>query len=133
MLATSGSNASGQTGGSNTKTITQANLPNVKLQVDSTSATIPSHFHYSFSNATNVTGTALTSLNYAAKHGNAGGNGDDWINVPGTAVAATVGKTSDSGYGSTGTIAPFTETLGSGTPLDITPSFYTVHIWKRLT
>ena len=34
---------------------------------------------------------------------------------------------------STGTASPFTSTLGSGTPLDITPSFYTVHIWKRLT
>lgn len=33
----------------------------------------------------------------------------------------------------TGTAAPYTSALGSGTPLDITPAYYTVHIWKRLT
>lgn len=29
--------------------------------------------------------------------------------------------------------SPYTSALGSGTPLDIIPAYYTVHIWKRLT
>ena len=33
----------------------------------------------------------------------------------------------------TGTASPYTSALGSGTPLDITPAYYMVHIWKRLS
>ena len=32
-----------------------------------------------------------------------------------------------------GNIAPQTSALGSGQALDITPSYYTVHMWLRLT
>lgn len=35
--------------------------------------------------------------------------------------------------GTTGTASPYTSALGSGTPLDITPAYYTVHVWKRLS
>lgn len=41
--------------------------------------------------------------------------------------------TESGGGTNTGTASPYTSALGSGTPLDITPSFYTVHIWKRLS
>lgn len=61
----------------------------------------------------------------------------------GRSTLATEGSASRAGWsksyirinsgGSTGTASPYTSALGSGTPLDITPSFYTVHIWKRLT
>lgn len=118
LLATSGSNASGQVGGSNTKTIEQANLPNIKLQVDpfSLSVTPPDIQLYN---------------DYA---GNSG-SGRSTLAIEGSASRAGWGKSYiriNSG-GSTGTASPYTSALGSGTALDITPSFYTVHIWKRLT
>ncbi len=117
LLATSGSNASGATGGSNTKTISKANLPNIKLQVDSFSVTTTKHTHGS--------GSYIATLST---------NGS-WktirLNDNGTVSGAV--KTLEGGGESTGTASPYTSALGSGTPLDITPSFYTVHIWKRLT
>lgn len=118
LLATSGSNASGQTGGSNTKTISKANLPNIKLQVDTFSLTI---------------GPPDIEL-----YNNYAGNSES-----GRSTLSTTGEASKAGWsksyirinsgGSTGTASPYTSALGSGTALDITPSFYTVHIWKRLT
>lgn len=112
LLATSGSNASGQTGGSNTKTISKANLPNVKLQVDSFSVTTKKHTH-GYRNFQYMSGINI---------GN-GGNGTNWV----------TSQTGEAGGDNTGTASPYTSTLGSGTPLDITPAYYTVHIWKRLT
>lgn len=35
--------------------------------------------------------------------------------------------------GSTNSVSPQTSALGSGQALDITPSYYTVHMWLRLT
>lgn len=35
--------------------------------------------------------------------------------------------------GSTNSVSPQTSALGSGSALDITPSYYTVHMWLRLT
>lgn len=117
LLATSGSNASGQIGGSNTKTIAKANLPNAKLQVDAVSATIPAHTH-------DVSMYAYYDVNEASG-GFASGSGGIWRTLS--------FKTTSSGSGNTGTIAPYTNPLGSGTPLDITPAYYTVHVWKRLS
>lgn len=135
LLATSGSNASEQTGGSNTKTITQANLPNVKLQVDRVSATINNHSHFSFSEVGWTTGdSAVTASTYPRRQGAGGwGGGYKEYGIGGTTTIPNVGKTSSDGSGSTGTIAPYTSALGSGTALDITPAYYTVHVWKRLT
>lgn len=115
IKATSGSNASGQTGGSNTKTISKANLPAVKVQVDSFALTNAKHGH------TYPVGGG--SHNYSS-YGNCEG-------YPGGRSSTT--NVNLGGGTNTGTASPFTETLGSGTPLDITPSFYTVHIWKRLS
>lgn len=118
LLATSGSNASGATGGSNTKTIEQANLPNIKLQVDpfSLSVTPPDIQLYN-----DYAGNSESGRKTLAIEGSASSAGWDksYIRI-------------NSG-GSTGTASPYTSALGSGTALDITPSFYTVHIWKRLT
>lgn len=113
LLATSGSNASGQTGGSNIKTIAKANLPNVKLQVDSFALTTQPHTHpITFKSGTGTDSYPSTyASNYNARNINTGEGGGQ----------------------NTGTASPFTSALGSGTPLDITPAYYTVHIWKRLT
>lgn len=35
--------------------------------------------------------------------------------------------------GSTNSVSPQTSSLGSGQALDITPSYYTCHMWLRLT
>lgn len=113
LLATSGSNASGQTGGSNTKTIAKANLPNIKLQVDSFTLTTQPHTH---------------PITYRR------GSGSD--NFPSSYESSHTNMNINTGEGggqNTGTASPYTSALGSGTPLDITPAYYTVHIWKRLT
>lgn len=118
LLATSGSNASGQTGGSNTKTISKANLPNIKLQVDTFSLTINPpdiQLYNDYAGNSESGGSTLATEGSASKAGWA----KSYIRI-------------NSG-GSTGTASPDTSALGSGTALDITPSFYTVHIWKRLT
>lgn len=61
----------------------------------------------------------------------------------GRSTLATEGSASRAGWaksyirinsgGSTGTASPYTNPLGSGTPLDVIPLYYTVHIWKRLS
>ncbi|WP_306583702.1 phage baseplate protein [Fusobacterium ulcerans] len=112
LLSTSGSGASGQVGGSNTKTIAKANLPNVKLQVDAFSLTTKKHTH-GYRNFQYMSGINI---------GN-GGNGTNWV----------TSQTGEAGGDNTGTASPYTSTLGSGTALDITPAYYTVHIWKRLS
>ena len=118
LLATSGSNASGATGGSNTKTIEQANLPNIKLQVDpfSLSVTPPDIQLYNDYAGNSESGRKNLAIEGSASRA---GWAKSYIRI-------------NSG-GSTGTASPYTSALGSGTALDITPSFYTVHIWKRLT
>lgn len=118
LLATSSSIASGQTGGSNTKTITQANLPNIKLQVDTFSLTInpPDIQLYNDYAGNSESGRSTLATEVSASRA---GWAKSYIRI-------------NSG-GSTGTASPYTSALGSGTALDITPSFYTVHIWKRLT
>lgn len=113
LLSTSGSGGSGQTGGSNTKTIAKANLPNIKLQVDSFSLTTQPHTH---------------PITYRR------GSGSD--NFPSSYESTHTNMNINTGEGggqNTGIASPYTSTLGSGTPLDITPPYYTVHIWKRLT
>ena len=114
LLSTSGSNASGQIGGSNTKTISKANLPNVKLQVDS------------FTLSGSVRPILFVEWVGASRVGALGSNGGS--TTSGTSTAYSRDSTVN-----TGTASPYTSALGSGTPLDITPAYYTVHIWKRLT
>lgn len=123
LLSTSGSNASGQIGGSNTKTISKANLPNVKLQVDSFSLTTTKHIHGLRGNAGGDLGILFQQTNVLAG-----------IQYGGTGSFSTSTNVMAEGGGqNTGAAAPYTSALGSGTPLDITPAYYTVHIWKRLT
>ncbi len=57
---------------------------------------------------------------------------DDYVMVGADGLVANSGKTSK-GVGNTGTSAPNTSALGSGQAFDITPSYYTCHMWLRLT
>ena len=121
--------ASKATGGSNSRTIVQANLPNIKLAVDS----------FSLSRGTqNITGSADT-WTYQSEIISSGalyfsGTGKRNYNVnggwSGTSLKLDASKT---WTGSTNSVSPQTSTLGSGQALDITPSYYTCHMWLRLT
>ena len=127
LLGTSGSGASKATGGSNSKTITQANLPAVKIQLDS----------FSLSRGTmEITGDFYTSnyIKYAGsgafytKQTGLGGHGGD------SGAGYKIGfQASRSWTGTTNTAQPQTVNLGNGQALDITPAYYTVHMWLRLT
>lgn len=129
LLGTSGSGASKATGGSNSKTIAQANLPNVKLTVNS----------FSLSRGTqNITG----AVNRTGSHGFfSSATGAFSVNSAGVAKPGDVSgyygqfsfDASKSWTGSTNSASPQTSALGSGSALDITPAYYTVHIWLRLT
>ena len=129
LMGTSGSGASKATGGSNSRTIVQANLPNIKLAVDS----------FSLSRGTqNITGSADT-WTYQSETISSGalyfsGTGKRNYNVnggwSGTSLKLDASKT---WTGSTNSVSPQTSTLGSGQAFDITPSYYTCHMWLRLT
>lgn len=114
IKGTKSGEVSGQIGGSNTVTISKANLPAVKVQVDAFSVTTTKHTHN------------YTAFNPGARRSGGFPGGNDWGNNYTT-------NTVEGGGQNTGTASPYTSSLGSGTPLDITPAYYTVHIWKRLT
>ena len=126
LLGTSGSGASKVTGGSNSKTITQANLPNVKLNVNS----------FSLSRGTmNIIGSG-SSMGYNTqtvsgayvKTSRVGSVTDGSVDVCNINFDASKNWT-----GSTSSASPQTSALGSGQAFDITPSYYTCHMWLRLT
>ena len=102
-----------QTGGSNSVTIAKANLPNIKLKIDSHSHTQPAHTH--------------GAINYTPYYNASGGGGKHNIS---DSLQYT---TSSAGGENTGSSAPYTEALGSGTALNIQPAYITLKFWKRLT
>lgn len=77
-------NARGNTGGSETHTLTEAQMP--------------AHQHFSFNTDNTSTGSPnLTNAQYPAEQNNTGGNGTYTIN--GTATVANIGLTSSTGGG----------------------------------
>nr|WP_308008761.1 hypothetical protein [uncultured Fusobacterium sp.] len=127
LLSTSGSGRSEQTGGSNTVTISKANLPNIKLQVDSFSLGKGTQ---EITGSFNPGGNRMYADNKVFILGNGGqgsnsGAANDSYNI--------TFKASGNWTGMSTSASPYTSSLGSGTPLDITPAYYTVHVWKRLT
>ena len=126
LLGTSAGGASKQTGGSMSKTIQQVNMPNIKLQVDSFSVTTPNHAHKTVKDA------GAKGWNKSSPWAR------DWY---GSVDESYFGKTTDGvadscptsndGGGTTSSASPQTSALGSGQALDITPSYYTTHIWLR--
>ena len=123
MLGTSSSQASKQTGGSMNKNISQANLPNVKLTVDSFSLGRGNmDITGSFDGLNNQYGYANGAFYKSGGSEGAGSGGGD------TGVQF---KASRSWTGTTNSVSPQTNALGSGQALDITPSYYTAHMWLR--
>ena len=106
------------TGGSNSITISKANLPNIKLKVDSFNLTTQPHTH------TERVRQAATEP---------GTNPVGYRNVQSQTVYDTNVQTGSGGGQNTGTASPSTETLGSGTALTIQPAYITLKFWRRLT
>lgn len=124
LLGTSGSGASKQTGGSNSKTIAQANLPAVKIQLDSFSlsrGTMEITGKLGIETSDNISGAF-----YKSDGGTNLESGWAWKKT-------TQFQASRAWTGTTNTAQPQTVNLGSGQALDITPAYYTVHMWLRLT
>ena len=104
LLSTSGNGTSGTTGGSNTVTISKANLPNIKLQVDS----------FSLSS----TNTYISSMR--GIFGGSSSRGPVTVTAPGESPQLRTGASNGSDEGiritqsnkslNTGTASPFTET-----------------------
>lgn len=117
IKATSSNGVSGTTGGSNTIIISKANLPAVKVQVDTFSVTTKKYTHQ--------LGIAQGYYNSADLNSPTGSYTSRYVSY--------IPSTLEGGGDTTGTASPYTSALGSGTALDITPAYYTVHIWKRLS
>ena len=100
-------------GGSNSFNITKANLPAVKVQLESFSVTTQPHKHNIDTGAgSGVSGTKVSSYRSG-----------------GTTILTTL----EGGGANTGTASPYTQNLGSGTPISINPTYITIRAWKRLT
>lgn len=133
LLGTSGSGASKATGGSNSKTITQANLPNVKLTVNSFSLSrgtmdITGSWNNGVINESSIISSSLKGAFYNSGSPSGRGYGTQW------STSVQIGfQASRTWTGSTNSVAPQTSALGSGSALDVTPAYYTCHMWLRLT
>ena len=128
MLGTSNSQAAKLTGGSMNKNISQANLPNVKLTVNS--------FSLSRGNM-NITGEVSNVAHSGTVEMQANGafsmiaGSDPSHGVSGGRSGGFNFQASRSWTGTTSSASPQTNSLGSGQALDITPSYYTAHMWLR--
>ena len=107
------------TGGNNSITIAKANLPNIKLNTTTATATISNHFH--------KLGIGMGERD--GIYGSEGNGAFGWDAYP--TFNRKNFKTSTDGGGVTGSFALQTEALGSGTPLNIQPNYITLKFWKR--
>lgn len=114
LLGTSSSQASKLTGGSMSKTIAKANLPNIKIPIDSFNLTVQPHTH----------GIASYVTVYSTNGGWKTFRLNDDNSISGAIQSLSSGS-------STGSASPQTNSLGSGQALDITPAYYTTHMWLR--
>lgn len=105
-----------QTGGSNSVSISKANLPNVKLKVDSFSISINNEASVNIGNGPNTAAGANEARSIL------GGKNSSYVKKPFVSISS-----------SSGTASPSTEVLGSGTALTIQPSYITLKFWKRLS
>ena len=110
-----------QTGGSNSITLSQDNLPNTKVSIDTFSVTVSPHYH---------------SEGHACWEDDPNAFGKDWTGEAGSLQFRETTKTlryrtSTAGGGSTSTASPQTSALGKGTAITIQPEFITLKFWKR--
>ena len=120
----------GSTGGSTTTTLTKANLPATKLQLDSFSLgrgtmEITASFFGGNRNAGYVSGAYQNNASPPTVWG--GGGSGAYINFLGTFAA------SRSWTGMSTSAAPYTTNMGDSTPFSNMPPYLVVNIWKRLS
>ena len=128
LLGTSSSQASKLTGGSMSKTISQANLPNVKLTVDTFSLTGAKYQAVksfdTYYSAPGVTyGEKVIPVDSWTSYG--------WCGQDGGGAFGLRMKKTNYNSGTTSSASPQTSALGSGQTLDIIPAYYTTHMWLR--
>lgn len=107
-----------QTGGNNSISIQKANLPNIKLKVDSFSLTTQQHDHPA---------TVYWGDGWNDDHP----NGTTFSTAGAGCSNTNTARTGKSGGQNTGTASPSTEALGSGNAITIQPEFITLKFWKR--
>ena len=105
------------TGGSNSFAIQKANLPAVKIQLESFSVTTQPHKHPIYGGE-GSNGVAGFVADYLQSRGSTGYKLCDAQN---------------GGGANTGTASPYTQNLGSGTAISINPTYITIRAWKRLS
>ena len=108
-------------GGSNSFSIQKANLPAVKVQLESFSVTTQPHTHTIGSEIRHNEHLWANSRRYL----NAGQNNFD--------TKDTTDPCGSGGGANTGTASPYTQNLGSGTAISINPTYITIRAWKRLS
>lgn len=117
-------------GGSNSFTIQKANLPAVKVQLDSFqlgrgTQEITGNIGFGSTNyeATNYTSGAFYNGGTGSSvHG--AGSGNQYIHSF---------KASRTWTGMSTSATPYTQNLGSGTAISISPTYITIRAWKRLS
>ena len=120
LLGTSSSQAAKLTGGSMNKNISQSNLPNIKLKVDpfNISVTKPELFGRDDRGSISSKGSLYSGTS-------------DRIGAVGYTVGRANNVSGALGEISSGNASPQTSALGGGQALDITPAYYTAHMWLR--
>ena len=111
------------TGGSNSFAISKANLPAIKIQLESFSVTTQPHTHN-----LHVMGCTNQGANI---HQNAVHTDNEYHGQVDLRNDWNYAKSG--GGANTGTASPYTQNLGSGTTISINPTYITVRAWKRLT
>ena len=110
-------------GGSNSFTISKANLPAIKIQLESFSVTTQPHTHnLHVMGCTNQ----VANIHQNAVHTDNEYNGqvdlrNDW------------NYAKSGGGANTGIASPYTQNLGNGTAISINPTYITIRAWKRLS
>lgn len=132
LLGSNSSYALGSIGGSATTTLTKANLPATKLQLDSfslgrgtqeiTGSFTETSKEFRFAETTG----AFSKTNGRWLHG-AGGVNENSDSVKFNFTA------SNSWTGMSTSAAPYTQNMGDSTPFNNMPPYLVVNIWKRLT
>ena len=119
------------TGGSNSFTIQKANLPSVKLQVESFSLTRGTMNITGGFNAPELTDGGNTAIGAFIAGGMSAQSTPD-AHRDGSQTGFTF-DASKSWVGNTSSANPYTTNMGSGTAITINPTYITVRTWKRLS
>lgn len=119
------------TGGSNSFTIQKANLPAVKVQLDSFSLTRGTM------NITGAISSSGTGASFESPSGAFYGNSKSYgVTAYGSyynLIKRLEFSANRNWTGSTGTATPYTQNLGSGTAITVNPTYITIRAWKRLS